>query len=113
MRNRLLPTPWILDSSRGLRLSSIFILYVAQGIPIGLFWYAIPAWMTANGADAADIAWVLGLTALPWSLKFFNGFIMDRYAFLPMGRRRGWILGDGAALSTCCATWRPPCWSAR
>ena len=93
MRNRLLPTPWILDSSRGLRLSSIFILYVAQGIPIGLFWYAIPAWMTANGADAVDIAWVLGLTALPWSLKFFNGFIMDRYTFLPMGRRRGWILG--------------------
>jgi PAT family beta-lactamase induction signal transducer AmpG len=49
--------------------------------------------MAANGADASDIAWVLGLTALPWSLKFINGFVLDRYAFLPMGRRRGWILG--------------------
>ena len=85
--------PWILASSRRLRLFTIFILYVAQGIPIGLFWYAIPAWMATNGADATDIAWVLGLTALPWSLKLINGFLMDRYAFLPMGRRRGWILG--------------------
>jgi len=83
----------VLASNRRLRLFTIFLLYVAQGIPIGLFWFAIPAWMTANGADATDIAWVLGLTALPWSLKFINGFILDRYAFLPMGRRRGWILG--------------------
>lgn len=86
-------TPWTLSSSRKLRLFTIFILYIAQGIPIGLFWYAIPAWMAANGADAQDIAWVLGLTALPWTLKFVNGFLMDRYAFLPMGRRRPWILG--------------------
>ncbi len=84
---------WTLSASRKLRLFTIFILYIAQGIPIGLFWFAIPAWMATNGADAQDIAWVLGLTALPWSLKFVNGFLMDRYAFLPMGRRRPWILG--------------------
>lgn len=84
---------WVMESSRTLRLGTIFILYIAQGIPIGLFWFAIPAWMAANGANAADIAWVLGLTALPWSLKFFNGFLMDRYSFLAMGRRRAWVLG--------------------
>ncbi|MEO1489038.1 MAG: MFS transporter, partial [Pseudomonadota bacterium] len=33
------------------------------------------------------------LTTLPWSLKLLNGFIMDRYTFLAMGRRRAWILG--------------------
>ncbi len=93
MQNNQATTSWTLSSSRKLRLFTIFILYIAQGIPIGLFWYAIPAWMAANGADATDIAWVLGLTALPWSLKFVNGFLMDRYAFLPMGRRRPWILG--------------------
>ncbi|MEJ2534869.1 MAG: MFS transporter [Gammaproteobacteria bacterium] len=93
MRDSHSETPWILSSSRTLRLFTIFILYIAQGIPIGLFWYAIPAWMAANGADARDVAWVLGLTALPWSLKLVNGFLMDRYAFLPMGRRRAWILG--------------------
>ena len=71
----------------------MFILYVAQGVPIGLFWFAIPAWMAANGAGAADVAYVLALTALPWSLKLVNGFIMDRYTFLAMGRRRIWVIG--------------------
>ena len=83
---------WILAESRPLRLATLFILYVAQGVPIGLFWSAIPAWMAAGGASEGDVAWVLGLTALPWTLKLGNGFIMDRYAYLPMGRRRAWIL---------------------
>lgn len=82
-----------LERSRSLRLFTVFILYIGQGVPIGLFWFAIPAWMAANGADVVDIGYVLGLTTLPWTLKFVNGFIMDRYAFLPMGRRRPWIAG--------------------
>jgi len=82
-----------LAESRKLRLFAVFLLYVAQGVPIGLFWFAIPAWMAANGADARDVAYVLGLTALPWSLKLVNGFFMDRYTFLAMGRRRIWLIG--------------------
>lgn len=84
----------VLSRSPKLRLLTIFILYIGQGVPIGLFWFAIPAWMAANGADAADIGFVLGLTTLPWTLKFVNGFIMDRYALLAMGRRRPWIAGS-------------------
>ncbi|MBX7531940.1 MFS transporter [Qipengyuania sp. 1XM1-15A] len=83
----------ILENSQRLRLFTLFILYVGQGMPIGLFWFAIPAWMAVNGAPAADVGSVAALTALPWSLKLVNGFIMDRYTFLPMGRRRAWILG--------------------
>lgn len=83
----------VLAKSRPLRLFTLFILYVGQGLPIGLFWFAIPAWMAANGAPAEDVGSVLALTALPWSLKFVNGFLMDRYTFLPMGRRRIWLLG--------------------
>lgn len=86
-------TALVLAENARLRLLTIFILYIAQGVPIGLFWFAIPTWMAANGADAADIGYVLGFTTLPWTLKFFNGFIMDRYAFLQMGRRRPWIAG--------------------
>ena len=41
---------------------------------------------------------------LPWTFKLAYGFIMDRYAFLAMGRRRPWIivgqLGLVAALVT-------------
>ncbi len=83
----------ILTQDRKLRLFTVFILYVCQGIPIGLFWFAIPAWMAAKGADAADVGYVLGFTALPWTLKLINGFIMDRYTFLAMGRRRIWLIG--------------------
>ena len=83
----------VLERSQPLRLFTLFILYVGQGMPIGLFWFAIPAWMAVNGASPADVGSVGALTALPWSLKLVNGFIMDRYTFLPMGRRRAWILG--------------------
>ncbi len=85
---------WVLADNRPLRLFNLFILYVAQGVPLGLFWVAIPAWMAANGASVADIGYVLALTSLPWTLKLVNGFIMDRYTFLPMGRRRAWIIGS-------------------
>ncbi|MBX7541815.1 MFS transporter [Qipengyuania sphaerica] len=83
---------WILEANQRLRLFTLFILYVGQGLPIGLFMFAIPAWMAVNGASPAEVGSVTGLTALPWSLKFFNGFLMDRYTYLPMGRRRAWIL---------------------
>jgi len=83
----------VLENSRPLRLFTLFILYVGQGMPIGLFWFAVPAWMAVNGASAGDVGTVAGFTALPWSLKLVNGFIMDRYTYLPMGRRRAWLLG--------------------
>ena len=88
----------ILSHSRGLRLFTLFILYVGQGLPIGLSWFAVPAWMAANGAPAGDIGSVLALTALPWSLKLINGFFMDRYTFLAMGRRRIWLIGAQSAM---------------
>lgn len=79
--------------SRAVRLGMLFLLYVAQGIPLGLFFFAIPGWLSVNGASPATIGLVATLSSLPWSLKFFNGFLMDRYAFLAMGRRRAWLMG--------------------
>lgn len=88
----------VLESSRPLRLFTIFILYIGQGMPIGLFWFAIPAWMAVNGASPAQVGSVAAMTTLPWSLKLINGFIMDRYTWLPMGRRRVWILGSQSVM---------------
>lgn len=67
-------------------------LYVAQGIPEGLLFYAIPAWLAINGKSPAEIGSFVGIVLLPWSLKLFNAPIMDRFTFLPMGRRRPWVL---------------------
>ena len=49
--------------------------------------------MAAGGATTGEIATIVSATALPWTLKLANGFIIDRYTFLPMGRRRVWIVG--------------------
>lgn len=83
----------ILTQSKPLRLLTLFLFYFTQGFPIGLFFYAVPAWMAANGSSAGATASVVGMAALPWSLKLVNGFLIDRYTFLPMGRRRSWIIG--------------------
>lgn len=87
-----------MEGSRPLRLLTILMLYVAQGIPIGLFDFAIPAWMATNGATGGEIGYVVGMAGLPWSLKFVNGFLMDRFTFLAMGRRRSWLIGAQAAM---------------
>ena len=85
--------PACLDENRTLRIFTIFLLYAGQGVPIGLFDFAIPGWMAVNGASASEIGYVVALAGLPWSFKFLNGFLMDRYTILSMGRRRVWILG--------------------
>jgi MFS transporter, PAT family, beta-lactamase induction signal transducer AmpG len=88
----------ILTRNAPLRMLTLLLFYFTQGFPIGLFFYAVPAWMASNGASAAAIASVVGTSALPWSLKLVNGFLIDRYTFLPMGRRRSWIIGAQALI---------------
>ncbi len=88
----------ILTKSAPLRLLTLFLFYFTQGFPIGLFFYAVPAWMAANGSSAGATASVVGMAALPWSLKLVSGFLIDRYTFLPMGRRRSWIIGAQALI---------------
>jgi PAT family beta-lactamase induction signal transducer AmpG len=82
-----------ISESRALRLGMVFLLYIAQGVPLGIFFLALPAWMAGNGVEAAGVGAVLSAVSLPWTLKFVNGFIMERYPYLPMGRRRAWLIG--------------------
>ena len=84
--------------SKRFRLFTILMLYLAQGIPIGLLEFAIPAWMASNGATGAEIGYMIGLAGLPWALKFINGALIDRYTYLPMGRRRAWLIGAQALM---------------
>ena len=84
--------PAISENSR-LRFFFVFVLYIAQGVPYGLFFFAIPAWLAINDASTAAVGGYISAASLPWTLKFLHGFFMDRYAFLPMGRRRAWLAG--------------------
>ncbi|MCF6328326.1 MAG: MFS transporter, partial [Henriciella sp.] len=81
-----------------LRFFFVFAIYVAQGVPVGLFFYAIPAWLAMSGASALVVGGYVGVTALPWTLKFINGFIMDRFTFMPMGKRRAWLASAQIAI---------------
>lgn len=75
-----------------LRYFSFSFLYIAQGIPEGMTYFAIPAWMAMNGKSPAEIGAFIGVIGIPWSFKIVVAPLMDRFSFLPMGRRRPWVL---------------------
>lgn len=87
--NSTLPT---LADNAFLRYITFAALYFAQGIPQGLFLFAMPAWMAANGKTPAEIGSFVAIVGLPWSFKIIAAPLMDRFTYLPMGRRRPWIL---------------------
>ena len=88
----LVATPGVLSTSPRLRYITFSALYTAQGIPEGLTFFAIPAWLALNNVSAAAIGGYLAVIVLPWSFKLFAGPLMDRWSYLPMGRRRPWVL---------------------
>jgi PAT family beta-lactamase induction signal transducer AmpG len=81
-----------LSENAFLRYFTFAALYVAQGIPEGLLWYAIPAWLAMNGKSPTEIGSYVAVIGIPWSLKLLNAPLMDRFTFLSMGRRRPWVL---------------------
>jgi PAT family beta-lactamase induction signal transducer AmpG len=82
----------ILSENRIVRLFSFFLLYFGQGLPLGFSQIAFPAWLVANGAEETAVAAVIATAFLPWSFKFIPAALMDRYAYLAMGRRRAWLI---------------------
>ncbi len=91
-------TQHALSSSAPLRYVSFAALYLAQGIPQGFLLLTIPGWMAANGVDAGTVGGMVGLMVVPWTFKVLAGPLMDRYSYLPMGRRRPWLMGAQALL---------------
>jgi len=81
-----------LSEHTALRYFCFAILYVAQGIPEGMTYFGIPAWLAMNGKSAADIGAYVAVIGIPWSFKMLIAPMMDRFSFLPMGRRRPWII---------------------
>src|SRR5210317_1572784 len=88
-----------LANSQRVRYATGSIMYFAQGIPQGLLAIAIPVWLASQGVGAGDIGSYLAVIVLPWAFKLVTGPLMDRYEFLPMGRRRPWVIGAQLGLS--------------
>ena len=75
-----------------LRYITFIVLYFSQGIPEGITIFAIPAWMAMNGKSAGEIASYGAVIIIPFSFKILLAPFMERFTFLPMGRRRPWML---------------------
>jgi PAT family beta-lactamase induction signal transducer AmpG len=79
------------------RLLSVALLSFASGLPLGLVWFAIPAWMAREGVDIRVIG-LFTLAQAPWSFKLLWSPWMDRYPPPFLGRKRGWIVLGQVAL---------------
>lgn len=86
------------DSARTRYLTGA-MMYFAQGVPYGLLHIAIPAWLASQGIGAGAIASYLAVIILPWAFKLVTGPLMDSWQYLPMGRRRPWVLGAQLGLT--------------
>lgn len=75
-----------------LRYLSFSALYIAQGIPEGITFFAIPAWLAMNGKSPMEIASFAAIIIIPWSFKILVAPLMDRYTILSMGRKRPWVI---------------------
>ena len=93
-----------LSENTFLRYFNFIALYFAQGVPEGMLFYGIPAWMAMNGKTPGEIAGFAVACGLPWSFKFIVAPLMDRYTYLPMGRKRPWVLlGQVGLIGSCIA----------
>ncbi len=101
MKTKTLPS---LSDNTLLRYFNFIALYFAQGVPEGMLFYGIPAWMAMNGKTPGEIAGFAVACGLPWSFKFIVAPLMDRYTILSMGRKRPWvILGQIGLIVSCIA----------
>lgn len=81
-----------LSESRRLRIFTLCVLYVAQGIPWGFMATTLPGYLTEKGLAFGFVTTALSFTYLPYSFKWVWGPIIDTLTWPRLGRRRPWIL---------------------
>lgn len=75
-----------------IRYLTFSALYLAQGIPEGITFFAIPAWLAMNNKTPVEIASFVAVIGIPWSFKILIAPLMDRFTILSMGRKRPWVI---------------------
>jgi PAT family beta-lactamase induction signal transducer AmpG len=81
-----------LAERKWLRLATLVVLYVAQGIPWGFMATTIPAYLASQKLDAGTVGVALATTTLPYTFKWVWGPIIDAVQIPRFGRRRPWIV---------------------
>lgn len=73
------------------RMLVALIMGYASGLPLELTGFVLKTWMREEGVDLAVIG-LMALVGLPYTLKFIQAPILDRFSIPFFGRRRGWLL---------------------
>ncbi len=73
------------------RFVVLFSLYMAQGLPTGVFTQALPAILRSYDVSLQAIG-LTGFLAIPWAIKFLWSPYVDKYYSATIGRSRTWIL---------------------
>ncbi|MBM3286188.1 MAG: AmpG family muropeptide MFS transporter [Candidatus Eisenbacteria bacterium] len=74
-------------------LGWVAILYLAQGLPFGVFTECVPVYLRVHGAGLQEIG-LLTLLGLPWTLKVLWAPLVDRF-----GKPQAWISTALAAMA--------------
>ena len=74
------------------RLTTFFLLYVTEGIPLGFTATAIATQMRRHDLGPAAIGAFVASLYLPWTFKWAVGPIVDTITSNRIGRRKTWIL---------------------
>lgn len=67
------------------------LLYISQGLPLGLAMDALPSILKEQGASLTHLVF-LPLVGLPWMIKFLWAPIVDNHAITAFGQRRSWLV---------------------
>ena len=85
-------------ASRAGRLTTFFMLYMTEGIPLGFTATAIATQMRRQGLGPVAIGAFVGSLYLPWAFKWVMGPFVDAFASDRFGHRRLWILVTQAGM---------------
>lgn len=80
-------------ATRRRRIATFFLLYVAEGIPLGFAGSLIATQMRRQGLETEAIGAFVAALYLPWAFKWAAGPLVDTLGWRRFGRRRSWIAG--------------------
>jgi PAT family beta-lactamase induction signal transducer AmpG len=73
------------------RMAVALIMGYAAGLPLELTSFVLKTWMREEGVNLTVIG-LFALVGLPYTLKFLQAPILDRFSIGRLGRRRGWLI---------------------
>jgi PAT family beta-lactamase induction signal transducer AmpG len=79
------------------RIGAVTLQSFSSGLPLGLVWIALPAYLTYRGVDIRTVG-LFSLAQAPWTFKFLWAPLLDRFEPRFLGRKRSWIVVCQGAL---------------